>query len=135
MVTITPEAGEQLKGVLSQQGGPNAGLRLFVQSTCGCGNVGYGMGVDEAGATDSVFESDGVRVIVDPASATLLNDYDLCKSRVSNENSCKYGWGSFHPNIIMFAYGDGSVRPLISGPRRCSRNRHCAPAAVRARLA
>jgi iron-sulfur cluster assembly protein len=74
MVTITPEAGEQLKGVLSQQGGPNAGLRLFVQSSCGCGNVGYGMGVDEAGATDSVFESDGVRVIVDPASATLLND-------------------------------------------------------------
>jgi prepilin-type N-terminal cleavage/methylation domain-containing protein len=45
-------------------------------------------------------------------SATLLADYDLCKARVSNENSCKYGWGSFHPNIIMFAYGDGSVRPL-----------------------
>jgi len=45
-------------------------------------------------------------------SATLLADYDLCKARVSNENSCKYGWGSFHPNIIMFSYGDGSVRPL-----------------------
>jgi hypothetical protein len=43
---------------------------------------------------------------------TLLADYDLCKARVSNENSCKYGWGSFHPNIIMFAYGDGSVRPV-----------------------
>jgi len=45
-------------------------------------------------------------------SPTLLSDYDLCKARVSNENSCKYGWGSFHPNIIMFAYGDGSVRPI-----------------------
>jgi len=45
-------------------------------------------------------------------SATLLNDYDLCKAKVSNENQCKYGWGSFHPNIINFAYGDGSVRPI-----------------------
>jgi len=48
----------------------------------------------------------------EPISATLLNDYDLCASRVSNENQCKYGWGSFHPNIIMFVYGDGSVRPV-----------------------
>jgi prepilin-type processing-associated H-X9-DG protein len=45
-------------------------------------------------------------------SATLLPDYDLCKSKVSNENVCKYGWGSFHPNTINFVYGDGSVRPV-----------------------
>jgi len=45
-------------------------------------------------------------------SATLLNDYDLCKSKVSNENSCKYGWGSFHANTINFAWGDGSVRAI-----------------------
>jgi hypothetical protein len=44
--------------------------------------------------------------------ATLLNDYELCRSRVSNENQCKYGWGSFHPSIINFAWGDGSVRPI-----------------------
>jgi len=43
---------------------------------------------------------------------TLLNDYDLCKSKVSNENSCKYGWGSFHANMINFAWGDGSVRAI-----------------------
>lgn len=72
MITITPKAGEQLHGVLAQQGGPTTGLRVFVQSTCGCGNVGYGMGLDEAGATDSVYETGGVRVIVDPTSATLL---------------------------------------------------------------
>ncbi len=50
----------------------------------------------------------------EPISATLLNDYDLCASRVSNENQCKYGWGSFHSNIIIFAYGDGSVRPIAT---------------------
>jgi prepilin-type N-terminal cleavage/methylation domain-containing protein/prepilin-type processing-associated H-X9-DG protein len=45
-------------------------------------------------------------------SATLINDYDFCKSKVSNENQCKYGWGSFHPNSLNFAYGDGSVRGI-----------------------
>ena len=45
-------------------------------------------------------------------SATLLADYDLCKARVSNENQCKYGWGSFHPTSINFVYGDGSVRQI-----------------------
>jgi prepilin-type N-terminal cleavage/methylation domain-containing protein len=50
----------------------------------------------------------------EPISATLLNDYQLCAARVSNENQCKYGWGSFHPNIILFAYGDGSVRPIAT---------------------
>ena len=34
------------------------------------------------------------------------------RARVSNENQCKYGWGSFHPNIINFAWGDGSVRAI-----------------------
>ena len=72
MVTVTPEAGEQLRGVLEQQGEPHLGLRLFVQSACGCGNVGYGMGIDEAGAGDTVYEVSGVRIILDPASATLL---------------------------------------------------------------
>ncbi len=47
-------------------------------------------------------------------SATLLNDYDLCKSRVSNENQCKYGWGSFHPGLVNFVWGDGSVRPIMT---------------------
>jgi prepilin-type N-terminal cleavage/methylation domain-containing protein len=50
----------------------------------------------------------------EPISATLLNDYELCRSRVSNENQCKYGWGSFHPNVIIFVYGDGSVRPVAT---------------------
>lgn len=73
MVTITPAASEQLQDVLAQQSGPHTGLRLFVQSSCGCGSVGYGMGIDEAGAMDSVFETSGIRVILDPSSATLLH--------------------------------------------------------------
>jgi len=69
-----------------------------------------------AGRSRGTFWGDGFNLYclsaAEPISATLLNDYDLCTSRVSNENQCKYGWGSFHPNIIMFVYGDGSVRPV-----------------------
>jgi prepilin-type N-terminal cleavage/methylation domain-containing protein/prepilin-type processing-associated H-X9-DG protein len=46
-----------------------------------------------------------------PYSITLIPDYDRCSSQV-NANFCKYGWGSTHPNVINFLYGDGSVRAL-----------------------
>lgn len=72
MVTITPAASEQLRGILAEQAGENLGLRLFVQGACGCGNVGYGMGIDEPSPMDSVFDANGVSVILDPSSATLL---------------------------------------------------------------
>src|SRR5262245_6132542 len=45
-------------------------------------------------------------------SATLLADYDAC-GRIANDIAqCKYGWGSFHPSIVQFAFGDGSVRTI-----------------------
>jgi hypothetical protein len=45
-------------------------------------------------------------------SAALLPDYDAC-GRIANDIAqCKYGWGSFHPGMLHFAYGDGSVRPV-----------------------
>jgi prepilin-type N-terminal cleavage/methylation domain-containing protein/prepilin-type processing-associated H-X9-DG protein len=46
-----------------------------------------------------------------PYSATLLPDYDACRSMVS-ENFCKYGWGSPHSGVINWAFGDGSVRGI-----------------------
>ena len=73
-IVITPEAGEQLRGVLDQNADAGTGLRLWVQSTCGCGNLGYGMGLDEPTDGDSVVETEGIRIILDPASASLLGD-------------------------------------------------------------
>ena len=72
MITITREAGEQLRAAMEQEGATDAGLRLWVQSSCGCGNVGYGMGLDESGPGDTTFEAEGIRVIMDPGSASLL---------------------------------------------------------------
>jgi hypothetical protein len=47
-------------------------------------------------------------------SATLMPDYDACGRIASDIAQCKYGWGSFHPNLLHFAYGDGSVRPVMT---------------------
>jgi prepilin-type N-terminal cleavage/methylation domain-containing protein/prepilin-type processing-associated H-X9-DG protein len=48
-----------------------------------------------------------------PYSPTLIPDYDLCGTQVSNANYCKYGWGSLHAGgNINFVFGDGSVRPI-----------------------
>ena len=71
-ITISPEAGVQLRAVLAENAAPTDGLRLWVQSACGCGNVGYGMGIDQVGDGDAIFDAEGVRVIVDPGSASLL---------------------------------------------------------------
>ena len=42
---------------------------------------------------------------------TLINDYDRCVAigGAGGSNSCKRGWGSFHPTGLLFANCDGSV--------------------------
>jgi prepilin-type processing-associated H-X9-DG protein len=47
-----------------------------------------------------------------PDSATLLNDYDACSSKVSDVAQCKYGWGSFHDAGINFVFCDGHVATI-----------------------
>ncbi|MFN8538003.1 MAG: iron-sulfur cluster assembly accessory protein [Thermomicrobiales bacterium] len=71
-ITISAEAGEQLRQVMDQNTEHGSGLRLWVASSCGCGNVGYGMGLDEACDGDTVYQAEGVTVIIDPGSASLL---------------------------------------------------------------
>jgi prepilin-type N-terminal cleavage/methylation domain-containing protein len=46
---------------------------------------------------------------------TLISDYDQCVSigGAGGSNSCKRGWGAFHPGgVIQFALGDGSVQVI-----------------------
>ena len=47
-----------------------------------------------------------------PESAAFIGDYDKCASIVSNINTCKRGWGSYHPGAIQWLLCDGSVRAI-----------------------
>ncbi len=54
------------------QGDPQKQLRVFVESG-GCSGFEYGMSFDLPKETDQVFESEGVRILVDPTSLAYLN--------------------------------------------------------------
>jgi prepilin-type N-terminal cleavage/methylation domain-containing protein len=41
---------------------------------------------------------------------TLLVDYDECSLLDGGSGRCKYSWGSYHGDILQFAFCDGSVR-------------------------
>ena len=72
MLKMTETASLKLKEILAQQTEPAFGLRVHVLPG-GCSGYSYGMSIAEkAEATDWVGEFGGVKVLVDPASAPLL---------------------------------------------------------------
>ncbi|MCS7255638.1 iron-sulfur cluster insertion protein ErpA [Thermomicrobium sp. 4228-Ro] len=77
LITMTPEAVRRLKEFMDEQGMPDAYLRVFV-APGGCSGLQYGMALEESAEEDDfTFEIDGVRVIVDPFSATYLEGAEI----------------------------------------------------------
>ena len=74
MVTLTPKAIEEVKRLMAQEQQPNMALRLGVKGG-GCSGFSYVMGLDspEPKQFDQVFETDGVKVIVDTKSHLYLD--------------------------------------------------------------
>jgi iron-sulfur cluster assembly accessory protein len=71
-VEVTPAAREQVLKILARETKPNAALRLYVQGG-GCSGLTYGMQFDQAETGDEVaYQKDGLTVVVDKASAPLL---------------------------------------------------------------
>ena len=71
-VTVTPAAREQVLKLLAHDGKQDQALRLFVQGG-GCSGLTYGMSFDAQQTGDEVaFDSGGLKVVVDRASAPLL---------------------------------------------------------------
>ena len=73
MIQLSETAAEKIKGLLSQQNlAETAGLRVYANSGC-CSNNSYGMALEpESKPEDQVFETQGIRVLVDPASLEQL---------------------------------------------------------------
>lgn len=72
-ITVTPSAHEQVLKIMQKESKPGNALRLYVQGG-GCSGLTYGMSFDRQESGDEVvFQGDGLVVVVDRASAPLLD--------------------------------------------------------------
>lgn len=75
-ISLTQAAAQRVEGFLANRG-KGIGLRLGVKTT-GCSGMAYVIEfVDEAEATDNVFESNGVKVFVDPKSLIYIDGTEV----------------------------------------------------------
>jgi len=97
MLTMTDKAAEKAKALFEEKGVADAGLRVFVVGG-GCSGYQYGMALArEYDDDDLIIEHSGVKIVVDPDSAPLLEgaeiDYvdDLMKAgfTIYNPNATK----------------------------------------------
>jgi iron-sulfur cluster assembly protein/iron-sulfur cluster insertion protein len=71
MITLSARAAKQVRAMQSELNAPEKRLRVFVESG-GCSGFQYGMSFDAPKGDDAQFESEGVSVIMDPASVAYL---------------------------------------------------------------
>ena len=79
MINVTSIAAEKISELLTDEGKPSAGLRVFVQGG-GCSGFQYGLMIEENEPTadvDRVVESNGVRLFVDPISVRYLKGAEV----------------------------------------------------------
>jgi iron-sulfur cluster assembly protein len=75
-VTLTTVAAARVQKFLDSRG-KGIGLRLGVK-TSGCSGMAYTLEfVDEAAPEDMIFESNGVKVLVDPTSLVYMDGTEL----------------------------------------------------------
>ncbi len=72
MINVSTSAASKITDLLLEEGKEGSGLRVFVQGG-GCSGFQYGLMIEEAGGSgDQVFESNGVKLFVDPVSISYL---------------------------------------------------------------
>ena len=77
MITLTESAATKVRQLIDQEGEENLALRVAVRPG-GCSGFAYEMFFDTDISSDDVAsEFDGVKVVVDPASAQLLSGAEL----------------------------------------------------------
>lgn len=93
-ISMTEAAARHVQRSLEGRG-KGAGIRLGVKTT-GCSGLAYVLEfVDELAAEDLVFESHGVRVIIDPKSLVYLDGTELDFVREGLNEGFKFN----NPNV------------------------------------
>ncbi len=93
-ITLTDTAAERVKAFLSNRG-KGEGLRLGVKTT-GCSGMAYVLEfVDVIDDDDKVFESNGVKIIIDPKSLVYLDGTELDYGKEGLNEGFKFN----NPNV------------------------------------
>lgn len=93
-ITVTETAAEHVKKFLANRG-EGAGLRLGVKTT-GCSGMAYVLEfADEIDESDQVFESNGVKIIIDPKSLVYLDGTELDFAKEGLNEGFKFN----NPNV------------------------------------
>ncbi|MGD8525389.1 MAG: iron-sulfur cluster assembly protein IscA [Thioalkalispiraceae bacterium] len=93
-ITLTEVAADRVKSFLENRG-KGEGLRLGVKTT-GCSGMAYVLEfVDEIEETDKVFESNGVKIIVDPKSLIYIDGTELDYGKEGLNEGFKFN----NPNV------------------------------------
>ena len=76
-ITVTEAAAGKIRELLTEENKAESGLRVFVQGG-GCSGFQYGLMIEEGGGVgDQLFESNGVRLFVDPVSISYLKSAEV----------------------------------------------------------
>ncbi len=103
MIALTPSATQEVKRLIEKEQKPNLGLRLGVKGG-GCSGMSYVVALDEATPKqyDTVFEQDGVKVLIDAKSHLYLDG-----TTVDFKNSLMGGGFEFQNPIAKKSCGCG----------------------------
>ena len=93
-ISLTPAAASHLEKYLAQRG-KGIGLRLGVKTT-GCSGLAYKLEyADAPQPEDVVFESNGIKVLVDPKSLAYIDGTELDFARDGLNEGFKFN----NPNV------------------------------------
>lgn len=77
MINVSVAAATKITELLVEEGKAGSGLRVFVQGG-GCSGFQYGLMIEDAkGSGDQEFESNGVKLFVDPVSVSYLKGAEV----------------------------------------------------------
>jgi iron-sulfur cluster assembly accessory protein len=78
MINVSQTAAEKINELLVEENKTGSGLRVFVQGG-GCSGFQYGLMIEDngQGAGDQVFESNGIKLFVDPISVRYLKGAEV----------------------------------------------------------
>jgi iron-sulfur cluster insertion protein len=77
MINVSTTAASKINELLVEEGKSGSGLRVFVQGG-GCSGFQYGLMIEENGGSgDQVFESNGIKLFIDPVSISYLKGAEV----------------------------------------------------------